>query len=205
MEGIYEATVRIKLLLDVSMTVLYLLLMFAKGLGSFFHEAVGIGIGVLFLSDVVLTVCMPIVIVTGALIARELFTIDTGLPWMTLFSLHNTLSYVCLGAMALHLLVYAALAAFRHTTPEPVVTVSPTLSPAPSPTLTAAPSPTEEAEETVSPLPETTPPSPTLAEFFTGLRCSGCGKHCPLSHPRCGRGELQARQATEEYYQTYGE
>lgn len=107
--------------------------MFAKELGEFFHEVVGIGIGVL--------------------IARELFTIDTGLPWMMLFSLHNTLSYVCLGAMALHLLLHAGY----------------------------------------------------LAEFLSGLRCSGCGKHCPLSHPRCARGEMQAQQATEEYYQTYGE
>ena len=82
-----------------------------KGIGRFFHEAVGIGALfavhvllnlsklrglpclpgqkperlLLFLSDVVLTVCMPIVIVTGALIARELFTIDSGLPWLTLF------------------------------------------------------------------------------------------------------------------------
>ena len=70
-----------------------------------------------------------------------------------LFSLHNTLAYVCLGAMALHLLLHAGY----------------------------------------------------LAEFLSGLRCSGCGKHCPLSHPRCARGEMQAQQATEEYYQTYGE
>ena len=123
----------VKLLLDVTMNVLYLLLMFAKELGEFFHEVVGIGIGVL--------------------IARELFTIDTGLPWMMLFSLHNTLSYVCLGAMALHLLLHSGY----------------------------------------------------LAEFLSGLPCSGCGKHCPLSHPRCARGEMQAQRATEEYYQTCGE
>lgn len=44
----------IKILLDMSMTILYLLLMFATGLGGFFHETVGIGIGVLFLIHVVL-------------------------------------------------------------------------------------------------------------------------------------------------------
>ena len=53
-------SVLVKLMLDVTMTVRYLLLMFAKELGEFFHEIVGS--------------------VTGELIARELFTIDTGLP-----------------------------------------------------------------------------------------------------------------------------
>ncbi|MGN0447637.1 MAG: DUF4405 domain-containing protein [Acutalibacteraceae bacterium] len=125
----------LKIFIDVTMTVLYAMLMFAKGMGGFFHEAVGIGIGIIFaihiilnysmikglfksakkgkaekvfllVSDIVLTVCMPVVIVTGILIARELFTVDSGISWTLLFNIHNTLSYVCLAVMLLHILFH---------------------------------------------------------------------------------------------------
>lgn len=128
----------VKFLIDISMAVLYVLLMFARGLGEFFHEAAGIGIGILFLlhillnlqmlkslfksvlgsnsktqrdvlavSDAVLIVCMPIVILTGVLIARELFAIDSGISWSFVYNIHNILSYVCLGIIALHTLLHA--------------------------------------------------------------------------------------------------
>lgn len=128
----------VKIFLDIAMLVLYVLLMFAQGLGGFFHETVGLGIGILFIIHIVLnipmikglfkaaqcanpkaekvillisymalTVCMPIVIVTGALIARELFSVNSGIPWQLLFDVHNVLSYVCLGIMVLHLLMHA--------------------------------------------------------------------------------------------------
>lgn len=133
-----KRNVVIKMLLDIAMTVLYLMLMFARGAGEFFHEAVGIGIGVLFIIhillnlsmtkglfgsvakgkakasrillfilDIVLMVCMPIVILSGVLIARELFVINSGLPWELIYNIHNILSYVCLAVMALHLLFHA--------------------------------------------------------------------------------------------------
>lgn len=133
-----KRTTIVKLLIDVTMTVLYLLLMFAGGLGGFFHEIAGIGFCVIYIvhillnrpmtrglfkgvkstsrkpdrvilliSDIVMMICMPIVVLTGVLIARELFVIDIGLPWDFIFSLHNALSYVCLGTMALHLLLHA--------------------------------------------------------------------------------------------------
>ena len=44
----------LKILLDVVMTVLYVLLVFELGTGAFFHETVGIGIGVLFILHVLL-------------------------------------------------------------------------------------------------------------------------------------------------------
>lgn len=119
------------------MTVVYLMLMFARGAGEFFHEAAGIGIGILFIihillnlsmtkglfrsvnnrkakpvriiqfiSDILLMICMPVVIITGILIARELLVIDSGLPWELIFTIHNVLSYVCLGVMAVHLLLH---------------------------------------------------------------------------------------------------
>lgn len=127
----------LKMLLDIVMCVIYLMLMFSKGAGEFFHEAAGIGIGILFLIhliinhsmtkglvssikkgsakpdrkllgflDIILCAAMPIVIVTGILIAKELFMIDSGLSWQTLFTLHNVMSYMCLVVIALHIILH---------------------------------------------------------------------------------------------------
>lgn len=43
-----------KLLLDVTMLILYILLIFGYRIGPFFHEVVGIGIGTLFIAHVIL-------------------------------------------------------------------------------------------------------------------------------------------------------
>lgn len=132
-----KRTTIFKILLDAAMLCLYLLLMFGQGLGGFFHEAAGLGIGLLFvlhvllnrsmtkglmasvrsgraspgrwgllLSDLVLTLCMPVVVITGALIAKELFLVPAELDWAAITAAHTVLSYVCLGAMALHLLLH---------------------------------------------------------------------------------------------------
>lgn len=126
----------IKIFIDITMVILYSLLMFAKGLGGFFHETVGTGIAIIFIihilmngsmlkglfrsvkngntgkmillaSDLALTICMPVVIVTGIFIAKELFVIQSGISWELLFNIHNVLSYVCLGIMVLHILFHA--------------------------------------------------------------------------------------------------
>lgn len=60
----------------------------------------------LALSDLLLAVCMPIVIVSGVLIAKELFVMPFVLPWQPIFTVHNVLSYVCLGLMAFHVLLH---------------------------------------------------------------------------------------------------
>ena len=44
----------LKLLIDVAMCIVYLMLMFADGVGDFFHEAAGIGIGALFIIHILL-------------------------------------------------------------------------------------------------------------------------------------------------------
>lgn len=62
---------------------------------------------ILFVSDIVLTIAMPVVILTGILIAKELFVIDIGLPIMTMFDIHNICSYICLFILALHILLHA--------------------------------------------------------------------------------------------------
>ena len=52
--------------------------------------------------------------------------------------------------------------------------------------------PEPEPEETVS-----------LEDYLSTLYCTGCGRHCSLLAPRCGKGEHQASQATDEYYEIY--
>lgn len=39
----------------------------------------------------------------------------------------------------------------------------------------------------------------SLDDFLDRLVCTGCGRHCPLSAPRCGTGEGQASEATAVY------
>ena len=62
---------------------------------------------ILLMMDIVLLIGMPIVIATGVLMAKDLFVVDTGLPWEIIFNIHNVLSYVCLGAMLIHFLLHA--------------------------------------------------------------------------------------------------
>ena len=50
-----------------------------------------------------------------------------------------------------------------------------------------------------------TEPTVTLTEYLDGMTCTGCGKHCPLTNPRCGKGEVQASQAADEYAALYGQ
>jgi hypothetical protein len=51
-------------------------------------------------------------------------------------------------------------------------------------------------------------PAPTqaisLEDYLSKLVCTGCGRHCSLLSPGCAKGELQAAQAEETYYEKYG-
>ncbi|MGN0683593.1 MAG: DUF4405 domain-containing protein [Oscillospiraceae bacterium] len=284
----------IKVFIDVTILILYVLLMFADGLGSFFHETVGIGIGILFLihivlnrsmikglfsslkneksglskrfllaSDIALTVCMSIVILTGVLIAKELFVINSDISWELLFNIHNVLSYVCLGIMLLHTLLHEkylvgvfkkfpsaisggevkyALCRFSAGAAAAVVlysslTVFKTISDKQEYPENSHDNSRETFSETADesercnntqigssvtsdeygssiseisgagisisqPAPTSTP---TLEEYLSGLVCTGCGKRCSLLHPRCGKGEMRAVTAKQQYYQTYSE
>lgn len=42
----------------------------------------------------------------------------------------------------------------------------------------------------------------TLQQFLGKLYCTACGKHCPLTSPRCARGQSQAQKATADYNAT---
>ena len=43
----------------------------------------------------------------------------------------------------------------------------------------------------------------SLEDYLGTLYCTGCDRHCSLLAPRCGKGEHQASQATDEYYEIY--
>ena len=58
------------------------------------------------MSDVMLCIGMPVVIVTGILMAKELFLFDLDLPWDLIFTFHNVCSYICLGAIAAHIVLH---------------------------------------------------------------------------------------------------
>lgn len=62
---------------------------------------------ILLISDITLSICMPVVIITGIMIAKELFIIQSGISWILLFNIHNILSYICLGTMLVHILFHA--------------------------------------------------------------------------------------------------
>lgn len=53
-----KRNVIIKIFLDIAMIILYALLMFAQGLGGFFHETAGIGTGILFVIHVAMNYSM---------------------------------------------------------------------------------------------------------------------------------------------------
>lgn len=47
-------------------------------------------------------------------------------------------------------------------------------------------------------------PVMSLSDYLGGLYCSGCGRHCCLLSPNCGKGRTQAANAEAEYYEIYG-
>lgn len=46
--------------------------------------------------------------------------------------------------------------------------------------------------------------TPTLAEYLSQRNCSNCHKHCVLNALGCGKGQSAKTEATNEYYETYG-
>ncbi|MFI3206999.1 MAG: DUF4405 domain-containing protein [Clostridia bacterium] len=127
----------IKILLDVTMFLMFLFLMFGLQLGaSFFsHELLGVLIGILYLlhialnfnfikkifkgkiktkkdkfnliTDALLLLGMATVITTGILMSRELFLIETNLSIYVIFNIHNIGSYLCLAILLSHVILHS--------------------------------------------------------------------------------------------------
>ncbi len=49
-----------------------------------------------------------------------------------------------------------------------------------------------------------TPDIPTLDEYLSKLICTGCGRHCLLTNPECGKGRRKQQEEVQEYNQLYG-
>lgn len=47
--------------------------------------------------------------------------------------------------------------------------------------------------------------TPTLDDYLKNMFCNGCGRHCSLLSPQCGKGRRQASQATAEYNSIYAQ
>ena len=62
----------------------------------------------------------------------------------------------------------------------------------------------EESQEKINDEDQYQEDKPTLEEYLSGLRCSGCRHNCSLLSPRCMNGARKASQAESAYYQTYG-
>jgi hypothetical protein len=45
---------------------------------------------------------------------------------------------------------------------------------------------------------------PSLFDYLSGLFCTGCDKHCPLSSPMCKKGDAQVQAAEIQYQKLYG-
>jgi hypothetical protein len=45
---------------------------------------------------------------------------------------------------------------------------------------------------------------PSLLDYLSGLFCTGCDKHCPLSSPMCKKGDAQVQAAEIKYQELYG-
>lgn len=62
----------------------------------------------------------------------------------------------------------------------------------------------EDSQEQINDEDEYQEEKPSLADYLSGLRCSGCRHNCTLLSPRCMNGARKASQAESAYYATYG-
>lgn len=308
-----------KILIDISMTALFIILLKAFDTGLEFHEIAGLGIFVMiavhnimnvswiknvaknifsdkiklktklmFGLNLLLTLFILTIVITGILISKVLFTfISVGAQEQLIF-IHKMSSYICLGIIGAHILVHAKylaamfkklflniksrnvlvpLSGFALTVLVVAVTarqlyLGTVEIPSESMTSkldseysysavseeTTSILQTEVTETTTAPqitsVPETTTvynqvsevtsdtvpskitestqtkvtsettlqttqtssePKISLEDYLGKLFCTACPKHCPLSNPRCGRGEAQAEKATAEYSSIYGQ
>ena len=123
-------TIALKIFIDAAMLVLYVQLMFFYDANPLYHEVAGIAVGVICLAhlalnakpmrslsrtkvprrrlqlglDVALFALMAATVITGLLIAKELFFGPCGLA---VSALHTTVSWACLAVIGIHLLQHA--------------------------------------------------------------------------------------------------
>ncbi len=250
----------LKILIDIIMVAVYLFLMFGLKLGTTIlsHEFLGVVISILFLAhiylnkdfisnflygrlsgknnlngalDVLLLASVFVVILTGVLIARELFALPFNMPIGVLFSVHNIASYFSFALIILHILLHLKYlgAGILHTlknfskgyvklvylSAAGLIIVNlvlysrldrPDYSYAVNEISDGNITEVEEQglqyEQDVENTLEVDV-IPTLEEYLSNLTCTACGRGCSLLQPACRRGDAQVQKATEEYNITY--
>ena len=145
---------------------------------------------ILLISDIALTVCMLIVIVTGALAVFKNYT-DKDITNNQYLPDKNTVSTPPV-ILQPNPSVNESVPDNEQSTESTVIESVPDNNKI-----------SESSAESISESTETTSP-PSLEEYLSKLTCTGCGKRCSLLRPRCGKGQMQAERAKEQYYSTEG-
>lgn len=125
----------VKILLDITMYLLFIFLVFGFEISPLFHEVAGIGIVAMyalhlflnrqfisaafkgkisntkckinFVLDSVLLIGIITITATGILISNSLFPNSLSIDYALLSGVHSIASYVCLGVMTLHVAAHA--------------------------------------------------------------------------------------------------
>ena len=242
-------TIALKIFIDVAMLVLYVQLMFFYDVNPLYHEVAGIAVGALCLVhlglngkstrslaraktprrriqlilDIALLALMAATVITGLLIAKELFLGPCGLAISTL---HTTVSWACLATIGAHLLQHAKYlkSVFTKRKQRPAYQYNPArrdflkgsvalgacaFTLATSAALTMLrPEQVIYAEDTSlqvsdAPTPETpalparegeTPEPTQETPANAAIYCTACKKRCPLSALQCQKGVSWAQQ-----------
>lgn len=196
---------------------------------------------ILVILDILLFFVMPVAIVSGVLISKDL--LNMGFNWM-IFLIHQISSYAGFAILILHLGVHAGyvLSYFKSKSAigkavlncglavymvaimyfgainsiDTMATINNahTSSEKKKEDSEVATQSEEQATESIvaedtsesdsAAVVESSGSDPTLDEYLSTLRCTGCGKACLLTSPRCNKGVEQQEQATNDYYSIYG-
>ena len=198
---------------------------------------------ILVILDILLFFVMPVAIVSGVLISKDL--LNMGFNWM-IFLIHQISSYAGFAILILHLGVHAGyvLSYFKSKSAigkavlncglavymvailyfgainsvDTMAAINNAKAQASSEKKKedseVASQSDEQATESITTedtsesesasVVESSGSDPTLDEYLSTLRCTGCGKACLLTSPRCNRGVEQQEQATNDYYSIYG-
>lgn len=196
---------------------------------------------ILVLLDILLFITMPVAVVSGVLISKDLLNMGFNL---TIFLIHQISSYAGFAILILHLGVHAGyvLSYFKSKSAigkavlncglaiymvaimyfgainsiDTMATINNahTSSEKKKEDSEVATQSEEQATESIvaedtsesdsAAVVESSGSDPTLDEYLSTLRCTGCGKACLLTSPRCNKGVEQQEQATNDYYSIYG-
>lgn len=126
-----------KIMLDVTMTVVYILLMFPQGTGAVFHIAAGLSVGALFILHFIINrdvfsamlrsvrqkklkprtamlLALDVMLIVGmpmlivtGVLISGIFTVGLGSAAFAVYQIHDVSAWICLAAMLSHIAVHA--------------------------------------------------------------------------------------------------